>query len=96
MGAWCPDEMVSAVETWITREKRKRRVNRSDFLVEAARELLVREGIPIGEVMRTGEQRAANNDSCSAKDALNDGPLAAPLPESQPASYKRRKKRKSK
>ena len=57
IGAWCPDEMVDAVEVWIKREKKTRRVNRTDFLVEAARAMLIREGIPIPEEIRTGENR---------------------------------------
>jgi hypothetical protein len=62
VGAWCPSEVTDAVESWIAREKKdaRRRVNRSDFLLEAAMEKLARSGIAVAEEkgFRTGEVRA--------------------------------------
>lgn len=60
VGAWCPNELIDAVEVWIDREKTKgRRVNRSDFIVEAATALLKKREIAINPkvAFRTGETR---------------------------------------
>jgi hypothetical protein len=94
IGAWCPDELVGAIEKWISREKKKRRVNRTDFLLEAAKEKLVLEKIPVADegssAFRSGHQRKANTpNSKSTSDAtklLRKAAASEPgrLPKSQP------------
>jgi hypothetical protein len=67
IGAWCPEDVTQAIESWIDREKRvsRRRVNRSDFLLEAVMEKLEAERIPVSpeKGFRTGEARGVGVSS---------------------------------
>ncbi len=71
IGAWCPEELVKGIEVWIKNEKNKRRVNRTDFLIEAATEKLRNNDIPIESLAahRTGENRKEPSSSKIQKKA---------------------------
>ena len=75
ISAWVPDELLAAMEVWIAREKQatRRRVNRTDFLLQAALEKLQLDGIPIesDSALRTGESRPVNSGTPQAVAALD-------------------------
>lgn len=77
IGAWCQPQLLEAIERWIAREKvtKLRRVNRSDFLLEAILEKLQRESIPIETevALRAGQQRQAEAAINPAQNPSHEG-----------------------
>lgn len=80
VGVWCPEALIDAVEAWIKREKRAkfRRVNRSDFLLEAIMEKLQREAIPVESeaALHTGEKRVSRGANAPIDPSLDESPEA--------------------
>lgn len=93
IGAWVPLEVADAVHLWTKKQSSERRACQSDFLVEAFKEKLDAEGIPImGQPFRSGVEHRDH----SMNDSTKPAPLATPL--AKPVTYKpapKKRKRKA-